>query len=67
MNGIEFAPGTRYDISPLDVAILADTGVLVEIPNTPIPEPHLVGLVAFVVTAAGAVRRRNARRTPQPC
>ena len=35
MNGVVFVRGDRYDISPLDLAIISDTGLAV---NT-IPEP----------------------------
>lgn len=59
MNGVVFSNGHRYDISAMDVAILADSGVPVEIP---VPEPGLVGAVAFAAAAGWAVRRRAVSR-----
>ena len=56
MNGVEFTNGTRYDISLLDVAILADSGV----PVVPVPEPVL-GLGVAAVGLAGWAMRRSRR------
>ena len=50
MNGVVFFSGTRYDISPMDWAILADSGVPVTV--TPIPEP---AACLFMALTAGAV------------
>jgi hypothetical protein len=41
MNGVAFCRGQRYDISPLDLAILADTGLTV------VPEPSTWLLVVI--------------------
>jgi hypothetical protein len=54
MNGVELTNGVRYDISPLDRAILADTGI----PMTPVPKPASVGLVLVAVGGLGAGVRR---------
>jgi hypothetical protein len=64
MNGVEFVRGTRYTISLLDVAILADS----EVPTVPVPEPTL-GLGFSVVGLAGlALRRaRRSRRDVAAC
>ncbi|MGZ3499661.1 MAG: PEP-CTERM sorting domain-containing protein [Vulcanimicrobiaceae bacterium] len=43
MNGLFFFRGERYDVSPLDVAILADVGV----PINAVPEPSTVMLLAI--------------------
>jgi PEP-CTERM motif len=58
MNGIAFFRGTSYAISPLDVAILGDTGVSL------VPEPgSLILLVSGGAAVAGtAWRRQRARR-----
>jgi hypothetical protein len=52
MNGIVFFRGSRYDISPLDLAIAADTGVSV------VPEPSAVVLFAIGVVGVGVTARR---------
>ena len=46
MNGVVFFRGTRYDISPLDLAIVADTGLNV----VPVPEPMMLGSCALALT-----------------
>jgi hypothetical protein len=56
MYGVEFTNGTRYDISLLDVAILADSGV----PVVPVPEP-LLGLGVAAVGVMGWALRRSRR------
>lgn len=56
MNGVEFVRGSRYDISLLDVAVLADSGV----PTVPVPEPML-GLGVTAAALAGMALRRTAR------
>jgi hypothetical protein len=58
MNGVVYFRGVRYDISPLDLAILADTGIALESPAA-VPEPSTfvlagVGLVALIT---GSKRR----------
>ena len=58
MNGVVFTNGTRYDISLLDVAILADSGV----PVVPVPEPVLGLGVAVVGLALFALRRSRDRK-----
>jgi len=55
MNGVVFFRGTRYDISPLDVAILADTGVPVSI----VPGPPSLVLLATGLLGSLLVRRRK--------
>jgi hypothetical protein len=62
MNGVEFTNGTRYDISLLDVAVLADSGV----PVAPVPEPVLGLGVAAVGLAGWALRRSRRLRTTGP-
>lgn len=57
MNGVVFFNGQRYQISPMDLAILADSSVPVEIP---VPEPGLAGVAAVVVVFGWAARRRKA-------
>jgi hypothetical protein len=57
MNGVAFHRGTRYDVSPLDLAMLDDMGVTLVF----VPEPRtwalvFLGLGMMVVTA----RRRPA-------
>ena len=55
MNGVVFKRGHRYDVSRLNVAMLADLGIEVELPDVPAP-----GTVV-IVSAAGlmAMRRRR--------
>ena len=54
MNGVVFLRGTRYEISPLDVAALTDAGV----PTAPEPASVLL----LVVTAAAWSHGQRARR-----
>jgi hypothetical protein len=56
MTGVGFTNGTRYDISLLDVVVLADSGV----PVVPVPEPFL-GLGVAAVGLAGWALRRSRR------
>lgn len=49
MNGSSFIAGRRYDISALDLAVLADTGIPV---LDPVPEPSTVLLVGAGLAAA---------------
>lgn len=57
MNGIAFVNGSRYAISLLDVAILADTGI----PLAAIPQPKTLTLVTAALLAV-LWRRRRAKR-----
>jgi hypothetical protein len=54
MNGVEIRRGTRYDVSALDLAMLADMGV----PMAPVPEPRTALLLAAGLAALAAWRRR---------
>jgi len=54
MNGIAFFNGTRYAISLLDVAILADTGI----PVAAIPQPTTLTLITGTLLAVLWRRRR---------
>jgi hypothetical protein len=71
MNGERFYFGTRYDISQLDLAILADTNIPVSF--TPVPEPGgvLVAVAAVFAAARGRRQSRDSRhhassRNPTP-
>jgi hypothetical protein len=55
MNGVVFFRGSRYDISPLDVAILADTGV----PISEVPGPPSLLLLATGLIGSLVMRRRR--------
>jgi hypothetical protein len=57
MNGVVFNYGTRYDISPLDLAIVADTGI-------PIPEPS--GLCVSFLASLAAISTRRKKTVPGP-
>jgi hypothetical protein len=59
MNGVVFDYQHRYDISPLDVAILADVGAL---RPTAVPEPATGALLAVVVVPGVALLTRRRRR-----
>jgi hypothetical protein len=54
MNGVVFNWGTRYYISPLDLAVLQDTGI----PVTALPEPEYA---MFGVLAITLLARRSPR------
>jgi hypothetical protein len=60
MNGVVFYDGWRYDISALDRAILADSGL----PVTPVPEPGLIVAVGAVVVGVTRRRKQTGRQTP---
>ena len=55
MNGIAFVNGSRYTVSLLDVAILADTGI----PVAAIPQPTTLMLIAGTLVAVHWRRRRR--------
>ena len=58
MNGVVYYPEHRYDISPLDLAIVEDTGITLRA----VPEPSsLALLVAGASVLAVHVRRRRSR------
>ncbi len=60
MNGVVYARGTRYDVSPLDLAIFADLGI------ASVPEPSSITLLVLG-TALGLVAGHHRRRTaPKP-
>ena len=61
MNGVVFFRGTRYDISPLDLAIVADTGLTV----IAVPEPSSAFLFLVASTfACLSMIRFHKRVTP---
>jgi hypothetical protein len=66
MNGLEFRPGFRYEISALDVAILGDTGVPLVSQSgvTRVPQPESLLLFGSGVAALAGIacRRHRARR-----
>lgn len=55
MNGVALKRGTRYDVSPLDLAMLSDMGIAL----APVPEPPPWSLLAWGLGAMAAVRRRR--------
>jgi hypothetical protein len=75
MNGVAFSRGTRYDVSALDLAMLADMGLPmappVRLPMAPVPEPPAALLLAagLVAVLAGWRRRRagGRGRVMAPC
>lgn len=63
MDGVILRPGTRYGISALDLAILADSGL--PDPADPIPEPPslaLLGAGCLAASLAGLGRLRRSRQ-----
>jgi hypothetical protein len=58
MNGVVFDFQTRYDIAPLELAMLADAGV---VRPSVAPEPTTGALLALVLVPAAAVLRRRRR------
>lgn len=58
MNGVVFRRGFRYEISELDLAILADTGVPIR--SSAIPEPSCA--VVLAVAACSLLRRHRRPR-----
>ena len=53
MNGLYFKRGTRYDVSALDLAMLADMGIALET----VPEPSTVWLLAAGLAGGLGLRR----------
>jgi len=58
MNGLQFARGTRYEVSAMDLAMLGDMGVPL-LAAVPEPEPALLLVSGFAVVAQLALRRRR--------
>lgn len=59
MNGVQLERGRRYDVSPLNLAMLADMGL----PLAPVPEPPATSLLLMGLLALAAwARRRSERR-----
>lgn len=66
MNGVTFDRGRRYDVSALDLALVADVGIPLTIP---IPEPStwaLCGAGLMLICARQAARWRRSSRTESP-
>jgi hypothetical protein len=61
MNGVTFYTGTRYDISPLDAAVLRDVGLSATDAHH-IPEPSTLSLAVIGVTAIAIATYRRKRR-----
>ena len=63
MNGVVFFRGTRYDISPLDLAIVADTGLTV----ISVPEPSSIAYCALTLLFARVSWRNRYNRRTKNC
>jgi hypothetical protein len=63
MNGVVFYRGTRYNISALDAAIVADLGLVVAVPE---PSPIAIFCAALVVFWLSGCRRRSGMRVYPP-
>lgn len=62
MNGWVFYPGMRYDISPLDLRVMADLGMGLA---APVPEPATTGLwLAGLCGVGAAAWRQRVQRAP---
>jgi hypothetical protein len=60
MNGYSFTTGTRYEISSLDLAVMADIGMTLSAPLSPAPEPAQWALtLAGLAALAWLTRRRS--------
>ena len=57
MNGVAFHRGTRYDVSPLNLAMLHDMGV--SIAAVPEPQTWALILMGMAMLAAGTSRRKR--------
>jgi hypothetical protein len=55
MNGVAIHRGSRYDVSALDLAMLADMGL----PMAPVPEPQAALMLAAGLAGLAAWRRRR--------
>ncbi len=60
MNGVVFQRGTRYDISPLDLAILSDTGLTI----TAVPEPNSMATYFIAALTIGIFGKRRRISVP---
>lgn len=60
MNGVAFYRGHRYEISPLDVAMIQDMGVVVQA----VPEVQSIWLMAFGLLAMAIASKRQRRLIP---
>ena len=58
MNGLYFKRGTRYDVSALDLAMLADMGIALGT----VPEPSTVWLLAAGLAGGLGLRRFRSSR-----
>jgi hypothetical protein len=58
MNGVAFQRGTRYDVSPLDLAMLGDMGIAL----SPVPEPPTGPLMLTALGMLVAIHRARRGR-----